>query len=184
MKKYYIVKNNTQQGPYTIEELKDINISKSTLTWTEGMDEWTNAENIDELKEVLMKKPPPTPSSANTNTKKKLLLGKSKAIIALILFSILLIYVGFKDISSIKSTPISVYIDIHKTTIENMAKNYHWYERPSQDEFIERVVEDITYSIRISFYLIFVGLVLLFIGILLMQRKFFKHKLLMKNKVE
>ncbi len=177
MKKYYIIKNNLQQGPFTIEELYHVNISKSTLIWAEGLDDWINADKIDELKEVFMKKPPAIPTSANANEDKQSLSGvlmKSKAIIVLMLFGVFLIFIGFEGIVKTSSRPIADDIDLHKSVIEIMAKEYHWFERPSQDEFIERVVQDRASSMSFAFYMVFVGSVLLFIGIIIIQRKFLK----------
>ena len=40
---YFIIVNDTQQGPYTIEELRQRHIDASTLVWAEGMAQWTPA---------------------------------------------------------------------------------------------------------------------------------------------
>jgi hypothetical protein len=51
--KYFIIKNNIQQGPFTLEELRLHNISSDTLVWTEGMAQWTPAWQVNELKHLL-----------------------------------------------------------------------------------------------------------------------------------
>ena len=61
IKYYYIVENDQELGPFNIEELKSRTLRKSTLVWTEGMPEWGTAENIYELKELFIAKPPPLP---------------------------------------------------------------------------------------------------------------------------
>lgn len=65
-KKYFLHNGTEQNGPYDIEELKAKNIGKQTSVWCEGMSNWTNAENIEELQDLLKSTPPvfianPTP---------------------------------------------------------------------------------------------------------------------------
>jgi len=65
MKKYYIVKNGEKVGPYSITELQDLDINRKTLVWCNGLDNWVNAENLQELSEFLNDVPPPIPNSKN-----------------------------------------------------------------------------------------------------------------------
>jgi uncharacterized RDD family membrane protein YckC len=64
--KFHIVINGQKLGPFSIDELKSYNIQRETLVWTEGLGNWTKAEHIPLLKEVLQSIPPPLP---NTDTK-------------------------------------------------------------------------------------------------------------------
>ena len=50
---YFIIVNDTQQGPYTIEELRQRHIDASTLVWAEGMAQWTPAWQVEELKTLF-----------------------------------------------------------------------------------------------------------------------------------
>lgn len=59
--KYFISIKGKKQGPFTLEELKNKNIFNSTLVWKEGMKEWQQAKEIDELKEITLTPPPPLP---------------------------------------------------------------------------------------------------------------------------
>ncbi len=59
MKQYYIYVNNEQVGPFYFEELKSQKISKETKVWFEGLEEWKNAGEIEELKTILLSIPPP-----------------------------------------------------------------------------------------------------------------------------
>jgi len=68
MDKYYIVEKGQKSGPFSAEELKQKGLHRDTLVWTEGLDNWTKAENIPMLKEVLRATPPPIP---NTEEPKK-----------------------------------------------------------------------------------------------------------------
>lgn len=42
-----------QQGPLDIEQLKQINIKKDTPIWYEGIENWTTAEKVEDLKSIL-----------------------------------------------------------------------------------------------------------------------------------
>jgi tetratricopeptide (TPR) repeat protein len=65
MKKYFYVKENKQFGPFSLEELKDKFIEKTTLVWTEGMNDWKEAESLTDLNEILYVTPPPIPVDFN-----------------------------------------------------------------------------------------------------------------------
>jgi uncharacterized RDD family membrane protein YckC len=56
--KYYLIENEEQTGPFTIEELKEKGIHKSTLVWTKGIDDWTEAKHIPMLKDIIEETPP------------------------------------------------------------------------------------------------------------------------------
>lgn len=73
---YFIIVNDAQQGPYTIEELRQRHIDASTLVWAEGMAQWTPAWQVEELKTLFSEStdngsdatttPPPMPGNTNT----------------------------------------------------------------------------------------------------------------------
>lgn len=67
MKHYYYSDNNHQIGPLTLEELKIKQIKKTTLVWTDGLTEWIEAKNIEELADIIIATPPPLPP-ININT--------------------------------------------------------------------------------------------------------------------
>ncbi len=65
-KQYFIVRNGEQQGPFSIEELRQQGITSETLVWAEGMDQWMAAWQVDELRDITgerksMATPPPPP---------------------------------------------------------------------------------------------------------------------------
>eukprot|EP01031_Cornospumella_fuschlensis_P012143 gene12143-14845_t len=65
MKKYYLHNGTEQQGPFSIDELKQQNLSKETHVWYDGLPEWTPAGQLAELKEAIKTIPPPfTPKPA------------------------------------------------------------------------------------------------------------------------
>lgn len=69
MKVYYLYDGKQQHGPYSVEELKEKNLSASSLVWTNELNEWTKAGDIDALKPLFMQStdtgkttPPPPPA--------------------------------------------------------------------------------------------------------------------------
>lgn len=50
---YFIIENNQQVGPLTLEQLVAKNITSDTLVWKEGMEDWQPAWKVDELHAVL-----------------------------------------------------------------------------------------------------------------------------------
>lgn len=59
MKQYYYSNGSKQFGPYSLEELKDHQITMNTLIWYEGLSDWTKANQIDELAKAIKAIPPP-----------------------------------------------------------------------------------------------------------------------------
>ncbi|MBL7902991.1 MAG: DUF4339 domain-containing protein [Bacteroidia bacterium] len=59
MKIYFLHNGTEQQGPFDIEDLKTKNINKKTPIWHEGLENWTTADKIGDLKELFETKSPP-----------------------------------------------------------------------------------------------------------------------------
>lgn len=59
---YYVAINGQTAGPYTFDVLKRMlsaaEITADTLVWKQGMVDWTQAKNVDELKGLFMEIPP------------------------------------------------------------------------------------------------------------------------------
>lgn len=70
MKLFFIEEKGEQKGPFTISELKEKKVLDSTLVWTEGLEQWVSAKNIDELKPILIASPPPLPNKTHSTTTK------------------------------------------------------------------------------------------------------------------
>lgn len=64
MKRYYTHTGEEQQGPYDLEELKAKKITKQTMIWFEGIDEWKKAGDIPELQGAFEVTPPPFTTKA------------------------------------------------------------------------------------------------------------------------
>jgi len=61
MKEYYIIVKEVREGPFSYEELKTKSIWKKTLVWEESFENWKEASDVPELKDLLKKSPPPIP---------------------------------------------------------------------------------------------------------------------------
>lgn len=76
---YFILVNDIQQGPFSLEELRQQHIRQDTLVWTDGMPQWVPAWQVDELRQLLFEQssdgnapqqpqqptPPPPPPHSN-----------------------------------------------------------------------------------------------------------------------
>ena len=65
---YFVLLDNKQNGPHHLNAIQDmINknvINRQTLVWKEGMSEWGNIMDQNDLKEMFDKIPPPPPSNS------------------------------------------------------------------------------------------------------------------------
>jgi hypothetical protein len=77
MKKFYLHNGTENIGPLDLDELKAKAITKNTQVWCDGMEDWKNAGEVDELKSILSVVPPPIakkpeikpePIASNKNT--------------------------------------------------------------------------------------------------------------------
>ena len=59
MKKYFIHNGKEQDGPFSVDDLKQKGITHKTMIWFEGIQAWTEAQYIPELKEFATSGPPP-----------------------------------------------------------------------------------------------------------------------------
>lgn len=67
MNKYHILVNDIQKGPFSKEELKNLELSKSTLVWFRELKDWTEIQDIEELKSLIENRPPPIPKKPDKN---------------------------------------------------------------------------------------------------------------------
>jgi len=63
MKEYFFLNEKEQNGPFSIEQLSQKDLTNETLIWTEGMENWQKLKDIQELVLLLKPKsvPPPLP---------------------------------------------------------------------------------------------------------------------------
>ncbi|MBR5087421.1 MAG: DUF4339 domain-containing protein [Muribaculaceae bacterium] len=50
---FFIIMNDQQQGPFTLEQMSNLNIMADTPVWHEGLSDWTTAENVKELSHLV-----------------------------------------------------------------------------------------------------------------------------------
>ena len=79
MKTYFIHDGHTKKGPFTFNELKNLELSKGTPVWFEGLSEWTTAENVPELSSLLSV--PPTFSGLNTQSPPELVVSQYEPVV-------------------------------------------------------------------------------------------------------
>ncbi|CAM3545568.1 DUF4339 domain-containing protein [Flavobacterium gelidilacus] len=99
MKKYFLNDGTENKGPFDIEELKLHKITRTTKVWFEGLEEWQNAEEIEELKIIFTSTPPPiksklTPPPINLNIleeKENKIFGLPKKTFIIIIVSLVLL---------------------------------------------------------------------------------------------
>jgi hypothetical protein len=56
MREYYIHNGRIERGPFSLQELKSQYVRKDTAIWYEGLDNWTAAGNLNELRELFTRK--------------------------------------------------------------------------------------------------------------------------------
>lgn len=66
MHSYYIDNNGQQEGPFSIDDLKSKNLKRTTLVWKEGLKDWVQAGEMEDLKELFESTPPPLPQTIAT----------------------------------------------------------------------------------------------------------------------
>jgi len=71
MKKYFHSNRIEKYGPFSFDELKEEKIEKQTLIWYEGLEDWTPAERIKDLEDILKLIPPPLPNETPSQETKK-----------------------------------------------------------------------------------------------------------------
>jgi hypothetical protein len=90
--KYFIIKYGVKKGPYSISELKRMNLLNTTLVWCDGLEEWKPALEIQELNEITYNPPPPV-------FKRKAiiqLINTNKRILLFIVFAIYMVWTYYQ----------------------------------------------------------------------------------------
>jgi len=70
MKKYFLHNGKTQEGPFSVDDLRRKGVTNKTMIWFDGIKDWTEAQHILELKEFLTISPPPFKKSTIKTDKK------------------------------------------------------------------------------------------------------------------
>jgi hypothetical protein len=56
MTHYFIKEGKIEEGPFTLDELREKPVEKHTQVWFAGLKEWTSVEHVYELKHLFHKK--------------------------------------------------------------------------------------------------------------------------------
>jgi hypothetical protein len=67
MSKYFLIFNDIQKGPFSLEELKSMNISRTTMIWYSGLAGWQSADSLPELSSLFAFAPPAAPNNTYGN---------------------------------------------------------------------------------------------------------------------
>ncbi|GAB6008253.1 DUF4339 domain-containing protein [Dysgonomonas reticulitermitis] len=92
---FYIIVNGQQQGPFSLDELKEKGIQKDTLVWSEGMSDWQQAGDVIELKSLFGVTPPPLSQRTPSNNEQKTNFGNQTllAVIAIVILIAVIVIV-------------------------------------------------------------------------------------------
>lgn len=77
MKKYFFNDGSSQQGPFTLDELKNKNLNANTPVWHEGLDQWTTAGKVEELQDLFTVTPPAFIPETKTEEKSTMIVGET-----------------------------------------------------------------------------------------------------------
>lgn len=53
MRTYYFYSGSERKGPYTLNEIRSKDLTGDTLVWHDGIENWTKAKELDELKDLF-----------------------------------------------------------------------------------------------------------------------------------
>lgn len=59
---YYLVENGKQSEPYNFEQIREKRIKANDLIWRIGLDNWVEASQLNEIRNILVFNAPPIPS--------------------------------------------------------------------------------------------------------------------------
>jgi len=123
--KYYYSLNNERLGPVDKDHLKGI-ITRDTLIWFDGLENWKKASDIPELLLLIQSTPPPLPNETKTDDvplvdvrilkdKTPIITPKGEVVIAnelkdnfiLIVISVVIGFISFLISAGIKNTELS-----------------------------------------------------------------------------
>ena len=69
---YYFENNGRVVGPLSLHDIKEKKLLLTTLVWRHGLDNWTPALEMEELKSIFHQSPPPLPTAPKKTSEKLL----------------------------------------------------------------------------------------------------------------
>lgn len=142
--RFFLFVNDQQLGPFTLDELKKKHITSETYVWHEGIDDWVQASQVEELKSLFNTSPPTFKKSTNDqkmSPQPEMIFGIKKARVYLLIGSIFLLCV-FLYFRSKNERLANLVID--KTTQVEQLTN----QNQSQQEMIEKLQSELTENIE------------------------------------
>lgn len=152
MKKYYLIYNDEQKGPFSLEELMEQGVNEKTLVWHEDLPDWKPAGELDELRNFNLRKAPPpikkneveSTKTNNQNVPKKRkkrwvsVLKISLWFIGVIIFlSLLIDYFTMGDITENYSEKVfSVEVIERAEPLRFLSIEAGWYENLLSTKFV------------------------------------------------
>jgi hypothetical protein len=52
-KNFFIWYQQKHDGPLSVQQLREVGITRETLVWNSSLPDWTEAQNVEELKELF-----------------------------------------------------------------------------------------------------------------------------------
>jgi len=108
---YHIVRENKKEGPYTVEQLKQMGIRENTIVWSKGMKDWEKAITRADLLPIFTEDPPPLPGEKNPSLTKKRKSLQSLSIILITLslgLMVFLYFIAFNNFSEEELISVSL----------------------------------------------------------------------------
>lgn len=62
---WYVLVNDSQVGPLTMEEVRNMSLTPATMVWREGMSQWMPAAQVPEFSDLFCNTQTPPPPHAN-----------------------------------------------------------------------------------------------------------------------
>lgn len=140
MKKYFVNDNGTQKGPFTLDELKSLNLKNDTQVWFDGLEEWVNAGDVNDLKEYIVKMPPPigtNMNSINSQAKKVSVDGYKNFKLKYAFWFLLIVLVLFIG-----------YNELERRRIEERLRQQEFYENQRRAEEAEAIRQEKLLELR------------------------------------
>lgn len=131
MKKFYLHDGSNQLGPFDIEDLKDRNVINSTPVWYEGLSEWTTADQIEDLKDLLGKATPPPFSVAPSVSPQAIPKKKNRVGVALQLIGVagaifivtMVVKANMDDIEKVQPETVTQTYEQKVMTVEEVERS-------------------------------------------------------------
>ena len=127
MRKYFYTNEKEKFGPFTLNELKEQNLSRNTKVWFYGLDGWKPLNAIEELNSLINSIPPPLKTVVKEETENsiaEIIIIKKKSknrkilngvliVLALLVIITFLSYISFKN-----QTDNKLYLSISSSAYE------------------------------------------------------------------